>query len=229
MTAVNVLEFKSPEDAADPWHLERLLAVATGLAVSTAEDEKAFGAYDFANLSMWLLTPKITRNLATRLARTGFVAVSDRPGLHLGQVLEHPIWVAAYNELGVEIDTLPLQLLTQRSPPARQAETARVLTEMPDFLQRVGELIRVLRPEIWEMIMNEVSIPGPKINWERVQRVVNLSESLKDLPLEVRLAALRPEERLVGLGAADRLAGLSLDEIQRWLDAQRAGTQPTTE
>lgn len=55
---------------------------------------------------------------------------------------------------------------------------------------------------------------------------------LQHLPLEERLAGLKPEERLAGLKPEERLAGLSIEELERYvrqLKAQAASTSETAE
>jgi hypothetical protein len=82
LTAVNVMEYKSPEVWANAWMLTRLAHVGTGFAYRYHEQPHP-ELTDFTpeQLSLWLLIPRLTATLQTALTTLGFVPHAPTPGV----------------------------------------------------------------------------------------------------------------------------------------------------
>jgi hypothetical protein len=244
LTLLNALEYKSPLDTANTADFTRLLAVGAG-ALYRLQEEANPEQPEWKNhhLSLWLLAPQITAELQDELYAMGLRPVADTPGLWRGRVGLFRTVVLEYNRALVDLDTLPVHLLT--TEVLYQDNAMRLLRERPALVQRIKYLLQNIDPVLWKDLIMAQSAEQSPFRWQQMwetvlemgadvrealapltpeQRLKGLTpeQRLKGLAPEQQLKGLTPEQRLAGLAPEQRLAGLSDDEILTLLQKRKS-------
>jgi hypothetical protein len=207
LTDSNVFEFKGPSDDAEPDDLELLIHVGTGLTYRWNEERSAKGEPRLVNqrVSFWYLAPTLGETFLQQ-ARSRCLLDYQTAGLWRGRVWGHPLWLLAYRDAAVEVDTLPLRLLVQ--DPAPLHSLAVLLVQRPEVLSLFASFLTALQPALWEEIRSMSTLSsGPKLDWEAIGKITDLGEVLNHLPPE-RVIERFGVERAIQVIGLERLVGI---------------------
>jgi hypothetical protein len=204
LTEWNVLEFKGPSDDAEGKDLELLVHVGSGLSYRLNE-ERQRGGEPLAprQVSFWYLAPTLGETFLKE-ARSRAAFDYQTGGLWRGRVWGHPVWLLAYRDAPVEVDTIPLHLL-DRDPPAPRS-LGELVVQQQHWLVRFAAWLSSLQPQLWKEIRLMASTSGEKISleWDKIAEFADLREVVRLLPPEevVQVIGL---DRLVSVIGLDRL------------------------
>jgi len=206
----NLFTFKALNDPLDHWALKELLAHAVNYRKSVSPDrDRLLPEEQFRLLAVSMRYP---RGLAER------VPLQPRgPGFY-----------------DVQWGTDTIRVLVLREMPAAEQNLVwNLFSSDPERIQQAFQRLRP-RQQTWSALLNDLlhyygleglAMPYTMEDYERdvEERVLRM------LTPEKRLQGLTPEQRLQGIPPEQRLQGLTptqLDEIERYLQQQKAVRQP---
>jgi hypothetical protein len=214
LTDWNVLEFKSPTDAAEEDDLDLLLHIGTGIALRLNEERRMGGAERLENrqVSFWFLAPTLGETfLGHARLRTHFQYQTD--GLWSGRVWGHPVWLLAYRDAAVEEDTIPLHLLDRE--PGAPVSLGKVVLKREELLRRFAGWLYALQPGLWKEIrqMASTSKSDSIIDWEAVGEIANLEEVIPHLSPERVIAVLGVQRAIETIGLPRVIEAVGLARV----------------
>jgi hypothetical protein len=203
LTDWNVLEFKGPSDSAEEDDLELLVHVGTGITYRLNEERRARQEQRLGNeqVSFWYLARELGETFLGH-ARTRTFFDYQTAGLWRGKVWGHLVWLVAYQDTPVEVDTIPLHLLDPLAPRS----LGEIVVGREELLRRFALWVSALQPALWEEIRQMASkLPGgPVIDWQSLGTLADLSEAVRLLP---------PEKVIETLGVARAVEVIGLKRV----------------
>jgi hypothetical protein len=214
LTDWNVFEFKGPGDDAEEDDLELLMHVGAGLTYRINEERRERKESRLANrqMSFWYLAPKLGETFLGH-ARSRLHLTYETNGLWRGGAWGHPIWLLAYRDAAVEVDTIPLHLLAQE-PLAAQSLGELVLRQ-PELLLRFATWLSALLPALWKeiKIMANKTSDGPRFDWEQITEFAGFDEFVRLLP---------PGKVIEIMGVERAIEAIGLDRVIKTVGPNRA-------
>jgi hypothetical protein len=205
LTDWNVFEFKGPSDGAEEDDLELLVHVGTGITCRLNEERRLRQEERLGNdqVSFWYLVRELGETfLGHARSRTFFDYQTE--GLWRGKVWGHAVWLVAYRDVPVEVDTIPLHLLDR--DPAAPRSLGEIVLGREELLRRFAAWVSALQPDLWKEIQQMASkLPGgPVIDWQSLGTLADLREAVRILP---------PEEVIQTLGVARAIEVIGLKQV----------------
>jgi hypothetical protein len=212
LTEWSVLEFKGPGDDAEGKDLELLVHVGSGLTYRLNEERQQRGEALLAarQVSFWYLAPSLGETFLQE-ARTRSAFTYETGGLWRGVVWGHPVWLLAYRDAPVEVDTIPLHLL-DRDPAAPHA-LAELVVQQQHWLVRFAAWLSTLQPQLWKEIRLMASTSSDRISldWEKIAEFVDLREAARLLPPEEVVQVVGVDRLISAIGREKLLSELLPD------------------
>ena len=211
LTEWNVQELKGPTDDAEGKDLELLVHVGTGLTYRLNEERQQRGEEPLANrqVSLWYLACSETLGETFReQAQTRTPLEYQTGGLWRGSAWGHPVWLLAYRDATVEVDTIPLHLL-DREPAAPRA-LAELVVQQQEWLHRFATWLSALQPELWKEIRLMASTSGDRITLDWKKKIAEFD----DLDLRAVGRRFSPVAEIIQLAGIERaIQAIGLDRI----------------
>lgn len=220
LTEWNVVEFKGPTDEPEAKDLELLMHVGTGLTYRLNEERVAQEQEELASrhVSIWYLAPQLGKTfLGAAQSRTAFTY--ETGGLWRGWSWGHPLYLVAYQDTVVEVDTIPLRLL-DRPAPAPLA-LGELVASRQDLLERFARWFVSLQPDLWKEIQRMTQAMPNIIDWERVSQVTDVRPIIKILPPTEVIQYLGVEQAIEAIGAEKVLATIGRGRVIELLGEDR--------
>jgi hypothetical protein len=132
--------------------------------------------------------------------------VYETGGLWRGAVWGHPVWLLAYEDATVEVDSIPLYLMGDEADTPR--ELATLVLQDEGLLRRFAEWFNALQPTLFKEIrqMAERMTDGPRLNWKAIGETTDLLQVLDAIPPEEIIKRLGLEVAVETMGAERILA-----------------------
>jgi hypothetical protein len=233
LTPVNLLDFKGPTDAPEESDLELLMHVGCGITYRFNEERSQRKEAPLASrdVSFWYLANQLGDTfLAAARSRTTWTY--EAGGLWQGRAWGHPVFLVSYRDVPVELDTVPLHLLT-RQPDTAAGDLGKLMVQHWDLLKRYAGLLFALHPKLWEGVQHMIDRPTiPVEDWEIIGKYVNLMDVFNhlcknpDFAEQVNKRALQVmgprlvEQALKELGAKEVVKELGAREVVKELGAR---------
>ncbi len=132
LTLWNTMEFKGPTDDPALRDLDLLLEVGLGIDRRLNEERRRQGQPELARseMSWWYLANHVGRRFRAEVERVlGTILEPLEPGLWRCMAVGRVLLVVSRDELAVELDSVPLHLVTRESAAQSQAVTAEVVRQ----------------------------------------------------------------------------------------------------
>jgi hypothetical protein len=215
LTQWNILEFKGPTVSARLSHLDQLVGVGLGInrSLNTARRRQRLPAMSLSEVSFWYLVSHLGRRFLRQASQRLGAIETLAPGMWQSQVLGRPLALVSYADLPIDVESLPLHMLVQRSGSA--TALARVVAARPDLWEVYIPWLLGLQPQAWQevqdMARNRSRIPTidlapiiefmgfekfiEQVGLERVIEQVGLERVIEQVGLERFVASLTPAQR----------------------------------
>ncbi len=203
----NIVHFKGATD-----ELERVDALQL---LSYAYQYMALAGVEVpAALSLRVVAPTLTQRFATQLtALGGTLAETSLRGVHAGALGGFALRVIETSVAWPH----PHEHLLYAVSPACVARPGLVGTfddrEMELYYRLMQGIAKLASDPKWKAIMKDAALVSSTTRQALLDLLTTLPRDFfAELPLELRLAGLKPEERLAGLKPEERLVGLKPEE-----------------
>jgi hypothetical protein len=205
------------------------------------EERKGQAQERLANrqVSFWYLVPALGETFMGQ-ARLRAPWDYQTGGLWRGSVWGHPVWLQAYRDAPVEVDTIPLHLLDQDTAAPRAL--GELMVQQRELLERFAAWLFALQPKLWKEMRHMASkaADGPRLDWETIGEMTNLDEVVRVLPPERVIQMLGVDraieviglERVLESAGPERVLEVLLkrstpEQLQEILRRRQAGESTT--